>query len=295
MSLTRAARSLQRYRPQALRWLAGLAVCAGICVLYLSGSLLFIDRQLASARFQLVTSEPTDDVVVVAIDAPSLQEISVWPWPRSKHASVIDKLREAGARKIAVDIDFSATSTPEEDDKLAAALARAGDTVILPVFEQSGNSQRTITSTAPLQQFAEHTSVASANIYPDSDGIVRRLARVELWAGTLVPTMAAAAAGLQPTAMGRYYVDFGIDADHIKRVSFVDVLHDRVDPSVFAGKIVMIGATARELGDTVATPVGGVMPGVMVQALATESLLQDRDLRKWRNVIKNPPPFTGGS
>ena len=75
MSFTRAARSLHRYRPQALRWLVGLAVCAGICALYLSGSLLFIDRQLASARFQLVTSEPTGDVVVVAIDAPSLQEI----------------------------------------------------------------------------------------------------------------------------------------------------------------------------------------------------------------------------
>ena len=80
--------------------------------------------------------------------------------------------------------------------------------------------------------------------------------------------------------MGRYYVDFGIEADQIKRVSFVDVLNGKVEPSVFAGKIVMIGATARELGDTVATPVGGVMPGVMVQALATKSLLQDRDLRK---------------
>jgi PAS domain S-box-containing protein len=276
----RAVRSLRRYRSQALRWLAGLAVCAGISVLYLSGSLLFIDRQLTSAWFQLVTSEPTDDVVVVAIDAPSLQEISVWPWPRGKHADVIDKLREAGARKIAVDIDFSATSTSAEDDKLAGALARAGTNVILPVFEQSADSRKTITSTAPLPQFAEHTRVASANIYPDSDGIVRRLARVELWAGTPVPTMAAAAAGLEPTAMGRYYVDFGINADQIKRVSFVDVLYDRVDPRVFAGKIVMIGATARELGDTVATPVGGVMPGVIVQALATESLLQHRDLRK---------------
>ena len=280
MPFIHAARSLRRYRSQALRWLAGLAVCAGISALYLSGSLLFIDRQLTSAWFQLVTSEPTDDVVVVAIDAPSLQEISVWPWPRGKHADVIDKLREAGARKIAVDIDFSAASTQAEDDKLAGALARAGANVILPVFEQSADSRRTVTSTAPLAQFAEHTRVASANIHPDSDGIVRRLARVELWAGTLVPTMAAAAAGLEPTAMGRYYVDFGINADQIKRVSFVDVLYDRVDPGVFAGKVVMIGATARELGDTVATPVGGVMPGVMVQALATESLLQQRDLRK---------------
>ena len=150
MSFTRAARSLQRYQSHALRWLVGLAVCAGISALYLSGSLLFIDRQLASARFQLVTSDPTDDVVVVAMDAPSLQEISVWPWPRGKHASVIDKLREAGARKIAIDIDFSATSTrAEDDDKLAAALARAGGNVILPVLEQSADSRRTITSTAP--------------------------------------------------------------------------------------------------------------------------------------------------
>jgi PAS domain S-box-containing protein len=280
VSFTRAARSLQRYRSHALRWLTGLAVCAGISALYLSGSLLFIDRQLASARFQLVTSEPTGDVVVVAIDAPSLQEIAVWPWPRKWHADLIDRLREAGARQIAVDIDFSAESTEDQDKLLADALARAGGNVILPVFEQVGESRKTITSTAPLPVFAQHTRVASANIYPDSDGIVRRLARVELWKENLVPTMAAAAAGLEPTAMGRYYVDFGIKADQIKQVPFFKVLNDEVDASAFAGKIVMIGATARELGDTVATPVGGVMPGVMVQALATESLLQNRDLHK---------------
>ena len=280
MSLIRAARSLQRYRSQALRCLVGLAVCAGISALYVSGSLLFIDRQLTSARFQLVTFEPTDDVVVVAIDARSLQEMPVWPWPRSWHATLIDKLREAGARQIAIDIDFSAASSKAEDDALEAALARAGGNVILPVFEQSGGARASVTSTAPLPQFAAHTRIASANIYPDSDGIVRRLARVELWSGSLVPSMAAAAAGLQPSAMGRYYVDFGIAAGQIKTVSYVDVLRGTVDPSLFAGKIVMIGATARELGDTVATPVGGVMPGVMVQALATESLLQDRDLHK---------------
>ena len=258
--------------------LAGLAVCAGIAALYLSGSLTFIDRPLTSARFKLVATDPTDDVVVVEIDAPSLRQIAVWPWPRSTHATVIDKLREAGARQIAIDIDFSATSTPDEDDALAAALARTDGNVILPVFEQG--SQSAVTSTAPLPQFAAHTRIASANIRPDSDGIVRRLARVELWSGALVPSMAAAAAGLEPTEMGRYYVDFGIAADKIKTVSYFKVLQGDYDPSMFAGKIVLVGATALELGDTVATPVGGVMPGVMVQALATESLLQDRDLRK---------------
>jgi PAS domain S-box-containing protein len=280
VSFTRAVRSLQRYRPQALRWLAGLAVCAGISALYLSGSLLFIDRQLASARFQLVTSKPSGNVVVVEIDAPSLKEIDVWPWPRGHHAEMIDKLREAGARQIAVDIDFSAKSSDAEDSALEAALARAGGNVILPVFEQSADTDKNVASTAPLDRFMAHTRVASANIRPDSDGIVRRLTRVEVWSDKLVPTMAAAAAGLEPTAMSGYYVDFGIDADRIETVSYAKVLNGEVDASIFADKIVLVGATALELGDTVATPVGGVMAGVMLQALATESLLQHRDLHK---------------
>jgi len=273
-------RSIMRYLPRLVRWCIGLAVCAGIAVLYLSGSLAFIERPLAGARFKLVTSEPSDEVVVVAIDARSLREMSVWPWPRSWHAAVIDQLHNAGARQIAVDIDFSAASSPAQDEALAAALARAGDTVILPVFEQLADVQNNVASTAPLPLFAQHTRIASVNVRPDSDGIVRRLARVELWSDTLVPTMAAAAAGIQPSEVGSYYIDFGIRWEGIKTVSYVDLLRGQVDPRTFAGKTVIIGATALELGDTVATPVGGVIPGVTLQALATESLLQQRDLHK---------------
>ncbi|MEZ5831161.1 MAG: CHASE2 domain-containing protein [Dongiaceae bacterium] len=271
---------LQRYRPYFWRWLVGFVVCVGIAVLYLSGSLLFIDRELTAARYQFVKSNPSGDVVVVAIDARSLHEMPVWPWPRSWHAALIDNLRAAGARQIAVDIDFSASSTKAEDDALAAALERASGNVILPVFEQTADAKNGVAATAPLPLFAKHTRIASANIRPDSDGIVRRLARVESWSGVLVPTMAAASAGLQPTEIGSYYIDFGIRADRIVTVSYVDVLRGTLDPKIFAGKTVLVGATARELGDTVATPVGGVMPGVIVQALATESLRQHRDLHK---------------
>ncbi len=280
MPIILAARSLLRFRPRLLRRLAGFAVCIGIAVLYLSGSLLFIDRQLTAARFQIVKSDPTGDVVVVAIDPRSLQEMPVWPWPRSWHATVIDKLHAAGARQIALDIDFSAASSKAEDDALSAALSRAGGNVILPVFEQAADAKNNVTSTAPLPQFAQHTRIASANIRPDSDGIVRRVALMEPWSDALVPTVAAAAAKLEPTEAARFHVDFGIRADRILTVSYVDVLRGTIDPKLFAGKTVLVGATARELGDTVATPVGGVMPGVVVQALAAESLLQQRDLRK---------------
>jgi PAS domain S-box-containing protein len=272
-------RLIRRYVPRLLRWCVGLAVCAGIAALYLSGSLAFIERPLAGARFKLVTSEPSGEVVVVAIDARSLREMSIWPWPRSWHAAMIDQLRSAGARQIAVDIDFSAASNPVDDEALAAALARAGEMVILPVFEQA-DAKNNVASTAPLPLFAQHTRIASVNVRPDSDGIVRRLARVELWSDTLVPTMAAAAAGLRLSEVGSYYIDFGVRSEGIRTVSYVDVLRGQIDPRTFAGKIVIIGATALELGDTVATPAGGVIPGVTLQALATESLLQQRDLHK---------------
>src|SRR3546814_10629672 len=39
---------------------------------------------------------------------------------RSIHAAAIDRLHRAGARSIAFDVDFSATSRPAEDDRLAA-------------------------------------------------------------------------------------------------------------------------------------------------------------------------------
>jgi EAL domain-containing protein (putative c-di-GMP-specific phosphodiesterase class I) len=47
----------------------------------------------------------------------------------------------------------------------------------------------------------------------------------------------------------------------------------RFDPRAVRGRDVLIGATAIEMGDRYATPHWGVIPGVMVQALAAETLL----------------------
>ncbi|MGH6892142.1 MAG: CHASE2 domain-containing protein, partial [Dongiaceae bacterium] len=267
MSLNRASQSLRRYGPQIRQWLARTAICLAIAALYLFGALDFIERQLTSVRFQLLKSEPSGAMVVVAIDAPSLQQMPVWPWPRSWHAMVLDRLSAADADSIAIDIDLSSASVAVEDAALSAALARAGERAILPVFQQRlASSLGDLLATGPLPDFARHTRIASANLRPDSDGIVRRMARFESWSGVLVPTVASAAAGLQSGDTDRYFVDFGIRAERIPTVSYVDVLRGTIDPAIFAGKTVLIGATAAELGGMVTTPVGGVMPGVMVQA-----------------------------
>jgi adenylate cyclase len=86
-----------------------------------------------------------DDVIVVAIDQPSATQLDlpVTPrlWPRDLHASLIDKLTEAGARVIIFDLIFDTPSAiPENDKKLAHAIKTAGNVVLIErlVYRDTG-------------------------------------------------------------------------------------------------------------------------------------------------------------
>ena len=49
-------------------------------------------------------ADPEFPVKVVAIDDASLEEVGQWPWPRSLLATLIERLKGAGAKAIALDI-----------------------------------------------------------------------------------------------------------------------------------------------------------------------------------------------
>ena len=152
---------------------------------------------LADLRFELLPRHATGDVVVVAIDPPSIRAIGVWPWPRRLHAELIEKLVGAGARGIALDIDFSSSSTPEGDEALTKALQRAGGSVILPSFEQlakSGNG-KILFHNHPLPAFLRHAWPAIVNVSAEPDGVVRRYPYGATIDGKFVPSMAALLAG----------------------------------------------------------------------------------------------------
>ena len=260
------------------RQLFGILACLAIGTLYVGGALDFVEHRLTDLRFRLTRSDASADLVVVAIDARSLQELAVWPWPRSWHAEVIDRLVDAGAREIAIDIDFSARSTEAEDQRLEAALARAGQRVVLPVFRQADpRAEDSYVHTTPLPAFRRHVRTASVNIRPEPDGVVRRMWRREPWNDDEVPTLSALLGGSRQDETP-FFIDFGIRPDSLARLSYFDVMAGRFDPARVAGRQVIIGATALELGDLAPVPLTTVMPGVMVQALAAQSLRQDRAL-----------------
>jgi len=274
---------LRRYVPHG----ALVAVILGV---QLAGGLETFDRRVADARFSLVTREARSAVTVVMIDPRSLVELDVWPWPRGYHATVLENLLAAGATKVAFDVDFSSRSTADEDVLLERALEAAGGRAVLPVVGQpheGGLPGGRMALTRPLPQFARHARLAAINVVPDSDGLTRRYPRGGQYFGQPVPSLAVTVLdGWQSD--GAFQVDFGIDAASIPRLSYADVLADRFDREVVRGRAVLVGSTAVELGDQLSVPRYGTLPGALVQALAVESLAQDRDLGRtppWLSVL----------
>jgi diguanylate cyclase (GGDEF)-like protein len=265
------------------RGLVVLAVSALAALAYATGVLRPLDDRLTEVRFRLLPSPVSDDVVVVAIDPGSLRSLQVWPWPRGYHATVLENLLAADARLVAFDLDFSSRSIPDEDSALEEALRAASGRVVLPAFVQWDPTLSTATplvETLPLPRFREHSRVASINVRPDADGLVRRYARGGWIGGRRIPSLAAALDRPEEAAGVPFFIDYGIDPTSISQLSYVDVLTGSFAAEQVRGKAVLVGATTVELGDYVAVPVHSALPGVLLQALAFESLRQNRALEK---------------
>lgn len=235
---------------------------------------------LADLRFAWQSRPATGDIVVVAIDAPSIDKIGVWPWPRQLHGELIRQLQKADVQDIALDVDFSTPSDAASDRLFAEALQSAGGSVVLPSFQQPGTDRTTVHINRPLKQFTDHSWPAVVNVEVGPDGLVRRYPFGERLDGKFVPSMASVLAGQYAENRAPFLIDFSIRTAGIPKVSYVDVL--RGDPATLQklkGKRVIVGGTALELGDRFSVPNGVIVSGPVLQTLAAESLLQNRALQ----------------
>ena len=258
-----------------------LGLAALIAAIYLGGGFEAADLKLLDTRYALIQRAAESDVVIVALDPPSLQRIGYWPWPRSLHAFLLERLTEAKAARVVLDVDFSSRSRDGNDAALERALAAFPGEIILPGFVQHADPLRpggSLVSTLPLDRFLPHVTVASVNVVPDEDGLVRRMPTSSPLGGHSVPTLSSALAQDRRPDRSDFAIDFGIRLQDLPSVSYADVLVGNFEADLFEGRTVLVGATAFELGDVLPVPVYDALPGVMVQALAAETLSQGRAL-----------------
>ncbi len=258
-------------------WLVHGLACLAVAAAYLYGAIAPFDAGLLELQYRLLERKATGSLIVVGIDARSLQRLDVWPWPRSYYAVVVDRLAAAGARAIALDVDFSSHSTAESDALLAEAFDRANGRIILPVFKQRATAtdgDSGFVYSAPIPELQKRGRLAAINVQPTSDGRVWWDRATDLWKGWRIPTVAGMLAGQDERRPDVFLIDYGIRPESLPVLSFADVMSGHFDAAAVAGKAVIIGSMAVELGDYYPVPIYSALPGVVVQALATESLLQ---------------------
>ena len=251
-----------------------LAVFAGSQYLHSSGRLARVENDMAEARAAVLAHTRASDIVIVGIDPDSLRALNEWPWPRRHHARLLQMLEPAAPKSLFIDIDFSSRSTEEDDAMLERALADwAGTPIYLATHFQARNgTDLTQAVTRPLDRFARHAKLAAVNLRQDADGLVRQMRSSWNIDGE---TMQSVFAHEDPLPAGTVVpIDFSIDVGSFDSVSFIDVVNGRINPAAFRGKTVYVGPTAIELGDMLPVPVYRSLPGVVVQALATESVRQ---------------------
>lgn len=259
---------------KSMRWLlTGLAL-ALVAVSSLLGVWDIADARLSGLRFTVADHPPSGDFVFVDIDARSLSEVGVWPWPRSVHADLLDRLMDMGVYEVAFDIDFSTASTADSDRIFSESLEAAGGYAYLAAFRQTA-ADGSIVFNQPLAALADSSDAVFVNVDTPEAGLVRAVPAID--AETGIPSIAKAFVP-NSGAGATVRIDYSINLQTVPRIAAVDILNGAVDPSAVRDKQVVIGASAIELHDLFAVPRYGIIAGPMVQIAAAETLKLGRNL-----------------
>ncbi|GHA21335.1 hypothetical protein GCM10007989_15820 [Devosia pacifica] len=254
-----------------------LAVVVGCFLLDFAGVFASLHQAIEDARFEATSRAPSGDVVLVEIDATSLGEVGIWPWPRFLHALLLDTLVDSGASRVAFDIDFSASSNPEDDAAFAASLARAEGKAYLAAFRQYSPATQQTSLSLPIAAFAAHAQPVLVNVQRQGTLVTAVTEAIATSEGAIA-SMPSVLAGGQVRLEGVQEIDFGIDVTKIDRLTAAQVLSGTFDRERVAGKTVIIGATAVELRDFFTAPRFGTIAGPLIQVAATETMLQNRSI-----------------
>ncbi|MGH2981823.1 MAG: CHASE2 domain-containing protein [Solirubrobacterales bacterium] len=264
--------------------LAGLLAASLGGVVYLSGALGSLERDSIALRYEL-RDEPTPrDVAVVGIDAGTFADLKTrWPFPRSLHAAMVDRLHAAGAREIVYDVQFTEPTTPKEDLALYGSIARAGGAVLATGETRADGSTNVLGGDERLARI--DAEAGSARFDNDRGGVVARVPYEVNGLKTLAVVTAQRITG-RPVSRSGFgdrgaWIDYRGGPGTIPTYSFADVLRQRTAPAALRDKIVVVGATSPVLQDVHATPTSGseLMAGPEVEANAIWTVLHGTPLR----------------
>lgn len=238
------------------------------------------------------------NIKIISIDEKTLSALGPFgTWDRSVYADIIDYLGEYPA-VIGFDLLFISPMTEEGDTALRNAVLKNGNVVVAShldfdtVVETDENGKQVINPfyvrDTELSFMGEECDYGYVNMSTDSDGIVRRVFPKYTDAGTgkeyssfayKVYEKYCEVTGTVPVdvpldSQGSQWIYFAGKPFDYEAVSMLDVLKGKIDPRVFSGCIVLVGAYANGLQDQFSVPnASNQMFGVEINANILQSYM----------------------
>ncbi|MBD2343166.1 CHASE2 domain-containing serine/threonine-protein kinase [Anabaena subtropica] len=329
-SLTASARQSQRL--VRLDNLLTIVSAMGAALLTTSGLSLvqLLETQALSTFFQIRGPlVPPEDIVILAIDDQSisipeqyyktdsqkyayLEPLIKFPFKRAAYAQVVEKLMQAGAKSVALDVVFDLPGSygDEDDRQLQAVLQTYGSKITLAAqYEISQSHQGIFTQLRlPYEKFLNNSlSIGTVNFPVEVDGKVHRLAsefpKLLSEYGALTDKIPSFDQAVLGSAQVKYpqpegeRIYFWGPPGTFEPIPFWYVLDPQnwntylQQGKVFQNKIVIIGATAQLANDYHPVAVANNwlsperMSGVEIHANAIATVMQGKAIAQ---AIKSP-------
>jgi len=291
-------------------------LCLGLCVslllslLWQEGLIKRLEFLGLDTFFRLKKNPSFNpQIVIVEITDKDIVKIGRWPWKRSWHAAMTDALSNLGAKYIYFDILFSEAAEEKEDLALETALKESKNVYLPFVFEDlSFNIKKAF---LPLERFSRYIKgTGTFNIYPDEDGVIRRMQIIFKDKDTIYPHMALKIAmdylDLKIKKFTKHYLIlsnknqeikiplveenkmllnwYGKWKDTFKHYSFLEVLSayqdlkegktPKINISDFKNSICLVAVTAIGLYDIKPIPLEPEYPGIGIFATGLSNILE---------------------
>jgi len=262
--------SIPNTRKRAISFHAGLILGIALLELFAFNTMLNLESGLNDTfvRFHAEQLKPDPDIVIVDIDEYSLDGIARkegfgrYPWPRSLHGDVLEKILEQQPRAVVYDILFSdADNLSDRNDTIDLQ----GDTAFAKVVKEASNvyypmlrlpesgdkkselvlgkfgkllgftatpaadNEATLAVQLPVAFIAQTGRLGTVNFFPDDDGVGRRyplFIEAYGWRIPSLPARVASELGYTIPDQKDLRLHWRGQILGYKRVSFYDVYDD---------------------------------------------------------------------
>lgn len=260
----------------------------------------------------------SDGIAIVNIDDATLEKYGQWPFPRDKYSAIIQDIYNRGAGLVVFNVFMPDADRFGKDQFFASSIQafpvilpqtatndtlknnvkafRPGVSIIGDTGEQFTVNYKNIQ--ANVKEINDNVAGAGVvNTFPELDGVVRRVPMLVSSEGLLYPSISLET--LRVAAGDRSFQvktsEFGIEAVRIPKFGkittdiwsriWVDWSHRPTaysaiePPTDFAGKIVIVGLTARGLNNPIATATGEQYPHEL-QAAVLDTLTSGTNITR---------------